>query len=147
MARADFNYVLTFDPTNQAAKEGIVALDSPPVDNPPVIAGPAVSTSPAATPPHETAKLKEARVFLNDAQKFIAEQKSVPAISAIANEAANLKIALTNFDEAGAVQSMAHLNALSIPISGFAEFEKQLLADRNREDARQLAEATSEGDS
>lgn len=146
MARADFNYVLTFDPTNQAAKEGIVALDSPPVDNPPVIAGPAVSTSLAETPPYETAKLKEARVFLNDAQKFIAEQKSVPAISAIANEAANLKIALTNFDEAGAVQSMAHLNALLIPISGFAEFEKQLLADRNREDARQLAEATSEGD-
>jgi hypothetical protein len=146
MARKDFNYVLTIDPANQAAKEGIVALDNPPVNNPPVTAGPAVVPNPASTSPHETAKLKEARVFLNDAQKFIAEQKSVPAISAIANEAANLKIALTNFDEAGAVQSMAHLNALLMPISGFVEFETQQLADRNREVARQLAEGTSEGD-
>jgi hypothetical protein len=41
---------------------------------------------------------------------------------------------------------MAHLSALLMPISGFADFEKQQQADRNREDARQLAEAASEGD-
>jgi peptidoglycan hydrolase-like protein with peptidoglycan-binding domain len=97
-------------------------------------------------PPQDTLRLKQARVFLEDAHKFIAEQNTVPGISAIANEAANLKIALSIYDEARAVQSMAHLNDLLKPINGFDEFEKQQQADRQREDARQLAEASSEGD-
>ena len=147
MARKDFEYALTLDPTNQTAKEGIADLD-----NPPVVAGPAspVMPTPIATPkitqPKETKTLREARVFLEDAQKFIALQQAVPGISAIATEAASLTIALSKFDETGAVQSMAHLSALLMPISGFDEFEKQQQADRHREEARQLAEASSEGD-
>jgi uncharacterized protein len=96
-------------------------------------------------PIKETAKLKEARVFLEDIQKFVAGQKTVPSISAIAKEAANLQIAISKFDEAGAVQSMAHLSDLLKPISGFQEFAKQQQDDRRREDARRLAEASSEG--
>lgn len=57
-------------------------------------------------PPKDTAKLKEARVFLEDAKRFIADQRTVPSISAIANEAATLQIALDKFDEPGAVKSM-----------------------------------------
>jgi hypothetical protein len=96
--------------------------------------------------PKETPRLKQARIFLEDAQKFLASQQAVSGMPAIASEAAKLKIALNNFDEAGAVQSMAHLTDLLKPISGFEAFEKQQQADRQREYARQLAEASSEGD-
>jgi tetratricopeptide (TPR) repeat protein len=140
MARTEFNYVLTIDPTNQVAKDGIADLDNPPAG------GPAIPPKPVPAPPQDTPKLKEARVFLDDAQKFIAGQQTVPSISAIAKEAANLKIAVSNFDEAGAVQSMGHLSDLLKPITGFEDFEKQQRADRQREDARKLAEANSDGD-
>ena len=52
-----------------------------------------------APPPKDTAELKEARPFLEDAKKFIAGQQAVPTISAIANEAANLQIAVDKFDD------------------------------------------------
>ena len=106
----------------------------------------ATSATSTTSTPTETPRLRQARVFLEDAQKFIAEQQSPPGISAIANEAANLQIALSKFDEAGAVQSLAHLNNLLKPISGFEEFEKQQQADRQREAARELAEASSLAD-
>jgi hypothetical protein len=63
-------------------------------------------TAPPA-PPIETAK-----AFLEDSKKFIADQKSVPSISAIAHEAAELQIAIDIFDEREAVQSMQRLSEL-----------------------------------
>jgi tetratricopeptide (TPR) repeat protein len=80
-------------------------------------------------------------VLLEDAQKFIAGQTTVPSIAAVATEAANLQIALTKFDEIGAGQSMKRLSELLKPINGFEEFIKDRQAERQREYARQLAEA------
>ncbi|MDR3413470.1 MAG: hypothetical protein P4L87_21365 [Formivibrio sp.] len=96
--------------------------------------------------PIETARLKEARAFLDDSKNFIGEQKSVPSISAIANEAAGLQIALDKFDEPAAVQSMQKLANLLKPIPGFDDFEQQQQATRAREKARFLAEAKSQAD-
>jgi peptidoglycan hydrolase-like protein with peptidoglycan-binding domain/uncharacterized protein YecT (DUF1311 family) len=95
--------------------------------------------------PKDTLQLKEARAFLEDAKKFIAVQKAVPSISTIANEAANLQIALDKFDEPSAVKSMQKLGDLLKPIAGFEDFEQQQQAARKREAARQLAEARNEG--
>ena len=75
MARKDYDYVLTIDPANQSAKDGVAELD-----NPVVPGGPREETAnpPArAAQPKETKTLKEARVFLEDAQKFIASQQTV----------------------------------------------------------------------
>ena len=144
MARKDYDYVLTIDPANQSAKDGVAELDDPVVPG-----GPREETAdpPArAAQPKETKTLKEARVFLEDAQKFIASQQTVSGMPAIASAAANLQIALNNFDEAAAVRSMAHLTELLKSISGFEDFAKQQQADRQREYTRQLAEASSEGD-
>jgi uncharacterized protein len=118
-------------------------LGVPPPPSPP-------SSIPTSTPPTlpatDTARLKQARVFLQDAQKFIVEQQSVSGISAIANEAASLQIALSKFDEAGAVQSQAHLSDLLKQISGFDDFENRQQRDRQREEARELADASSLAD-
>ena len=140
MARKDFDFVLTIDPANQAAKDGRSALD-----NPTVVAEPAGPGTPTPTPPKETAPLKEARAFLEDAKRFIAEQREVPSISTIAKEAANLQIALDKFDEAAAIQSMQKLGDLLKPIAGFSDYEQQQQGVRKREEARQLAEARTEG--
>lgn len=103
--------------------------------------GSVASPSPVQAPTaKETAKLKGARIFLEDSQKFISAQQTVPSISAIASEAANLQIALDKFDESAAVQSMNKLGDLLKPIAGFSDFQKQQQAERDRQDARQLAE-------
>jgi uncharacterized protein len=98
---------------------------------------------PPITPPPpriETARLKQARVFLDDTKQFIAQQNSVQSISEIAKEAATLQVALNQFDERSAIESMQRLNDLLKPVSGFAEFEQQQQTKRNREEARQLAD-------
>ena len=139
LARKDFQYVLSVDPTNQQASDGIAALDNPgPGGTPPIKE---MGSTPA---PKETAKIKEARAFLADSKKFIADQNSVPAISAIATEAANLQVALDKADEATALRSMQNLNGLLKPIPGFDEFEQQQKAFREREEARRLARARTE---
>ena len=127
---------MTIEPANQQAIDGIAALDNP------TIAASAVS-KPLQTPlpVKETEKLSEARSFLDDSKLFIAEQKSVPSISAIANEAAALQIALDKSDEFAAVQARQRLAGLLKPISGFEAFEQQQQATRDREKARILAEA------
>jgi hypothetical protein len=110
--------------------------------------GSAADAAPPTAPitePKETARLKEARVFLDDARKFISSQNSVPSISNIANQAASLQIALDKFDDNAATQSMKRLTDLLKPITGFDEFEKQQQSDRQREAARHLAEAKSKG--
>ena len=96
---------------------------------------------PPPPPRIETARLKEARVFLDDTKQFIAQQNSVQSISEIAKEAATLQLALNQFDERGAIESMQRLNDLLKAVSGFAEFEQQQQTKRNREEARQLQRA------
>ena len=98
---------------------------------------------PPPPPRIETARLKEARVFLDDTKQFIAQQNSVQSISEIAKEAATLQLALNQFDERGAIESMQRLNDLLKAVSGFAEFEQQQQTKRNREEARQLSESRS----
>ena len=100
-------------------------------------APPRIETAP---PRIETARLKEARIFLDDAKRFINQQTSVPSISELAKEAAALQLALNQFDERGALKSMKRLNDLLKPIPGFADFEQQQQAERNREESRQLSE-------
>jgi uncharacterized protein len=93
------------------------------------------------SPPIETAKLKEARAFLEDSKKYIADQKSVPSISAIAHEAAALQISIDKLDEHEAVQSMQRLSELLKGVPGFLDFEQQRQDARKAEDARRLVEA------
>ena len=107
----------------------------------------ATPTQPIPPPPQpppppriETAALREARLFLDDAKQFISQQTSVPSISDMAKEAAALQLALNQFDERGAVDSMQRLNDLLKPIPGFTDFEHKRQAERNREEARHLAE-------
>ena len=97
-----------------------------------------------ARPPIETPALKEAGAFLEDSKGFIANQKSVPGISTIANEAATLQIAINKIDEPAAVQSVQRLTELLKPIPGFVQFEQQQRANRQREKARMLAEAQTD---
>lgn len=139
MARKDFQYALSIDPTSQQATDGIAALDNP--------AGVEDTTGKplqATSPPKETAKLREAHAFLADSKKFIADQKSVPSISSVANEAANLQIALDRADEAAAVRSVQSLDGLLKPMPGFEAFEQQQKASRDREDVRKLADVKTE---
>jgi uncharacterized protein YecT (DUF1311 family) len=96
----------------------------------------------APTPPKvETPRLKEARTFLTDTQQFIGEQKSVPSISAIAKEAADLQIALDKLDEPGAVQAMHRLTDLLKSVPGFDQFMQDQKKFRDDEMARNLARA------
>jgi uncharacterized protein len=100
--------------------------------------------SPPSSPPPpriETARLKDARIFLEDAKKFIGQQTNVPTISEIAKEAASLQLAVNQFDEHAAVESMRKLGDLLKPVTGFTEFEKEQQVDRAHTEARQLAEA------
>jgi hypothetical protein len=85
--------------------------------------------------------LAEARIFLQDAQKCVREQTSVPALPEIATAAANLKLAIDRLDEDAAVQSTRKLDALLKPISGFGDCQRRLQAEREADDARRLAEA------
>jgi uncharacterized protein len=110
---------------------------SPPVPSPPAASPP---SQPAQPPRIETARLKEARIFLEDTKKFIGQQKSVPSISEVAEEAAALQTALNQFDERGAVESKQKLDNLLKPIPGFTEFVRQQQAERNREEARLITE-------
>jgi peptidoglycan hydrolase-like protein with peptidoglycan-binding domain len=139
LARKDFQYVLSIDPVNQQASDGIAALDNPGSGG-----APSVNKLRPASAPKETPKIKEAHAFLADSKKFIADQKSVPAISAIATEAANLQVALDKADEAAAQRSVQSLNGLLKPIPGFDEFEQQQKAAREREETRRLNEARTE---
>ncbi len=138
LARKDFQYVLSVDPTNQQASDGIAALDNPGPSGGPPINRPIPARK-------ETVRIKEARAFLADSKQFIAGQKSIPSISAIATEAANLQVALDKVDEPSAVQSMQNLNELLKPIPGFDEFEQQQNVSRQQEEARRLAQARTEG--
>jgi uncharacterized protein len=114
------------------------APSQPPSPPPRTEAAPPRETAP---PQIETARLKEARIFLDDAKTFINQQTSVPSISELAEEAAALQLALDQFDERGAIESMKRLNDLLKPIPGFADFEQQQQAERNREEARHLSES------
>jgi hypothetical protein len=73
-------------------------------------------------------------------KKFIGQQKSVPSISEIAEQAANLQTALNQFDERGAIESKQKLDSLLKPIPSFTEFVQQQQAERNRQEARLLTE-------
>ena len=70
----------------------------------PTAEGPTPPPPPTPPPRIETARLKEARFFLEDTKKFISQQKSVSSITEIAKEAASLQLALNQFDERGAVE-------------------------------------------
>ena len=116
------------------APGGTVAGPTPPAEPPPP------PPTPSPPPRKETARLREAHIFLNDAKKFISQQTSVSSISEMAKEAATLQLALNQFDEHGAVESMQRLNELLKPIPGFPEFEQKQQTERNREQARRLSE-------
>ena len=135
-------------PLTAPAPTGPTIWPSPPIPTqPPLTApaptGPTIWPSPPPPPRIDTVRLKEARIFLEDTKIFISQQRSVPAISEIAEEAANLQMALNQFDERGTVESKQKLDTLLRPIPGFTEFEQQQQTDRNREEARRLAEIRS----
>jgi hypothetical protein len=93
----------------------------------------------------DTPKLKEARLFLDDVQKFIAGQTSAPlSISSIATAAANLQIAILRFDEGAAIEAEEHLNGLLHPLRGFQEFQKSQQDEKDRQDAQHLVDARNQ---
>jgi tetratricopeptide (TPR) repeat protein len=111
LARKDYEYVLTIDPNNSPAKEGIRALAI------------------------ETKILRDVRTFLSDAQKFIEGQTAVDRLAEIAREAASLSGALDNFDETAAIQSQKKLSDLLEPINGFKNFLRERQAHRDQDEA------------
>ena len=139
LAKQDYETVLGIDPANAEAQEGLKG-------SAPGTLGEDRSLPEVPPGVSDTAKLGEARVFLEDAQKFIAEQTTVPSISEIAKEAARLQIALNGFDEAATKQSMQRLQPLLKSIPGFDEFEQQRQAARQRQEAQRLSEAKLLGD-
>jgi len=132
MARKDFEVALTIDMANQIAIDGIDALNgtrSPPIP---------------AQPPVQTAKLKEANQFLNDAQVFMGAQTSVPQIGEIAREAATLRLAIDKLDEVASNRSSRRLRELLESIKGFAEFVNDRQTERQAVVARRLADVSAE---
>jgi tetratricopeptide (TPR) repeat protein len=107
LARNDYQYVLTIDPSNLQAEEGIRVLAI------------------------ETKILRDARAFLSDVQKFMATQTSDDQIGEIAHESASLRFALDNFDEAAAIQFKKKLSELLEPINGFKDFLRERQAERD----------------
>lgn len=102
-------------------------------------AEPSTQAPPPQPPPRiETARLTESRVFLEDIKVFLGQQKSVPSISEIAKAAANLQIALSQFDETRAVDAAQRLGELLNPVDGFVEFEQRQQAKRAHDEARHL---------
>jgi tetratricopeptide (TPR) repeat protein len=122
-AKVDLDRVLAIEPGNQQAEDEIASLGL------------------------ETSTLKDARLFLDDVQEFIAGQPSAfPSIAAIATAATELQVALKKFDEGTAVRAKARLNDILTPINGFAEYLKSRAADRQRVLERQFALARAKGD-
>jgi tetratricopeptide (TPR) repeat protein len=122
LARNDYQHVLTVDPNNSQAKEGIRGLAI------------------------ETKILRDARAFLSDVRKFMQTQTSDDQVDEIAREAALLSIALDNFDETAAIQSKKKLSNLLEPINGFNDFLRERQAERDRDEARRLAVASAEAE-
>jgi tetratricopeptide (TPR) repeat protein len=121
-AKKDLDQALTIEPGNQQAKDLIASLAI------------------------ETAKLNDARMFLDDVQKFIAKQDPVPAsVMLIATDAAALQIAITQYDELAAVEGVGRLNGLLDPMNGFQEFRKSQQDERDRQTAQRLAASRNEG--
>jgi hypothetical protein len=121
-AKLDFEKLLTLNPNNQQAKDAIASLQI------------------------ETPTIRDARIFLDDAQKFVAQQSTVPpSISQIATAAASLTIALTKFDEGATAETTERLNDLLNTMNGFQEFRARKQDDRGRERTQRLAEASNEG--
>jgi tetratricopeptide (TPR) repeat protein len=111
LARKDYEYVLTIDPNNSTAKEGIRALAI------------------------ETQILRDARTFLSDAQKFIEGQTAVDRLAEIARAAASLRGALDDFDEREAIEWQKKLSDLLEPINGFRNFLRERQAHRDQDEA------------
>jgi tetratricopeptide (TPR) repeat protein len=136
LAKLDFEHVLSIDSTNRDASEGLAAVEN--------LSSP--STPPVQATQNETKKIKQGRAFLNDVREFIAAQTSPPDnITAIANEAANLQLAIDRFDEDAAVRSMSSLSNILKPLTGFSSFMEQRVVEQQRQDARRLADAKTEG--
>ena len=123
LARKDCEYARTIEPAHRGVSECIDTLGPPP----------------------ETAKLKTARVFLEDVQALVSTERTVLPIPAIASEAANLQLALSKFDENNALRSMNKLKELLQPVQGFDEFLQNRVTARYQEELETLNVATSEG--
>ena len=136
LAKLDFEHVLSIDPTNGEAREGLAAVENLKPPTPP----------PTQSAENEPKKIKQGRDFLNDIREFIAAQPAAPDnITAVANEAANLQIAIARFDEDATARSVSNLSNLLKPLAGFDGFMDQRRAERQRQDARRLADVRIEG--
>ena len=83
LAKLDFEHVLSIDPTNGEAREGLAAVENLKSPTPP----------PTQIAENDPKKIKQAREFLNDIRDFIAAQTTAADnITAIANEAANFRL-------------------------------------------------------
>ena len=100
--------------------------------------------APLAAPPKESARLREARLLLEDVKAFIADQKTIEHIDEIGGRAAQLQDAIDRSNELDSSLSAKRLTDLMKQSPGFEEFAKQRLEERNRLTERQIAEATDE---
>jgi tetratricopeptide (TPR) repeat protein len=125
-AKRDYQQILRLDPGNQAAKVELAALRI------------------------ETDAIKEARVFLDDGQACLAKQTPTPtstpsSIPQIATAAAELQLAITQFDEAGVIDAQKRLKDLVTQIPGFSECLEHQVAIRDDIEAKKLAAARKDG--
>ena len=97
-------------------------------------------------PQQERPEIKQASQFLDDARKFIALQSHVDAIAEIGRLAAQLQLAIDAANSGKASEVRRQFADLLGKIAGFDEFIKNQGLERDREQARKLAEANAEAD-
>ena len=135
LAKMDFEYALSIDPNNGDAQEGFRTAAKSRTPIPPS----------EGVPPGDFKRIKQARIFFNDARDFIATQTALPDITGIASEAANLQIAIDRLDEDAAARSSSNLSNALKPIAGYDMFITKRKSEREQEEARKLADAKAEG--
>jgi hypothetical protein len=129
-AISDYGALARLDPSDKTVGQNTRSTNDPPPDQP----------SARSSPTKDSLVVINGRLFLEDLKSFIADQSSLSRINEIGREAAKLQVAISALDEPGIKRSSRALHELMKGASGFDEFIQTRTAERNRQDARALAE-------
>jgi hypothetical protein len=96
----------------------------------------------------DTPLLKAARLYLDDAQKFLNTRRNIDEdkIMQIAREAKTLQDAIGRFDQAGASQTRRQLDDLIRPIDGFVKYVSDKEAERQQALVRRFTLASGKAE-
>jgi hypothetical protein len=96
----------------------------------------------------DTPLLKAARLYLDDAQKFLNTRRNIDEdkIMHIAREAKTLQDAIGRFDQVGASQSKRQLDDLLRPIDGFVKYVSDKEAERQQALVRRFTLASDKAE-